>query len=63
VTTVVFLGYLRRDIMASSDYIHETPEKAHVSGDSAVDEDNLKPGSTEESGEVFQQAKYRALGW
>lgn len=50
--------------MASPDYIHETPEKVHAPGDAQIiDDDNLKPGSIEESGEVFQKPQYRALGW
>ncbi|KAL2201782.1 hypothetical protein CC79DRAFT_1281382 [Sarocladium strictum] len=28
-----------------------------------IDDENLKPGSIEESGEVFQKPQYRALGW
>jgi hypothetical protein len=50
--------------MAPPDYIRETPEKEHASGDSqVVIDDNIKSGTTEETGEVFQKPQYRALGW
>jgi hypothetical protein len=50
--------------MATPDYIHETSEKVHAPGDThMIDDENLKPGSIEESGEVFQKPQYRALGW
>lgn len=50
--------------MATSDSILNMPEKGPVPGETdAAYDDIVKPESSEESGEVFQQAQYRALGW
>ncbi|KAH8173717.1 transmembrane amino acid transporter protein [Sarocladium implicatum] len=50
--------------MPSSDSIQKMSEKTPAAGEvDASYDDNVKPESTEESGEVFQQAQYRALGW
>jgi hypothetical protein len=50
--------------MAPPDNIHETSEKMHTPSDGQkVEEKDMKPGSVEDSGEVFHEARYRALGW